>query len=449
MSADGKSIDTVVVSSGTLTATSLVTGTLTIGSSTPVADAVVNAPVSPTTITIKIAPVTPPSPIGPGTWTLGETVPKGWTQTYQTADEIIVGGNDEKSILSGGESKSNDFANFKNVEISGTKFYDASLDGEQGLYDSDGDGIPDKPEPDIEGVTIQLLKDGTLIAERTTTKITTDDGSYYYNYKFSDLNGDDYSDLGPGNYTVKEVLPSDDWHHITNDAVPGNYSIQVGLDENGVRSGGDGEWDDIPPIITPVNHSNLNNDFGNVEFGPGGGHTIGFWTNKNGYAILSDGGDGGADELTMLDELNLACQNGGCFDPTTYTALRNWLLSAKSTNMAYMLSAQLTAMELNVEAGDDHFGFVQDGYVYAADIALASHLNDYDFANLGHNLINDQGFVLLSDLLKEADAVLGAEGGNLTLADSPLRTYEESLKNLLDALNNNQSIYVLPPVIKV
>src|SRR5262249_14381246 len=95
--------------------------------------------------------------------------------------------------------------------------------------------------------------------------------------------------------------------------------------------------------------------FGNVCVGAGGGLTLGFWSNKNGENKINDAPNGAADELAMLSALCLKnagpAPNGSDFNPTTYAQLKTWLLAANATNMAYMLSAQLAAMELNVESG--------------------------------------------------------------------------------------------------
>src|SRR5207248_7524335 len=103
----------------------------------------------------------------------------------------------------------------------------------------------------------------------------------------------------------------------------------------------------ITNIVVPPDSTD--NNFGNVCLGPGGGHTRGCWSNRNGQAIMNDGGTL-APELALLSGLCLADANGNNFDPTTYDQFRTWLLNANAVNMAYMLSAQLAAMELNVEA---------------------------------------------------------------------------------------------------
>ncbi|MDH7503320.1 MAG: choice-of-anchor E domain-containing protein [Verrucomicrobiota bacterium] len=81
-----------------------------------------------------------------------------------------------------------------------------------------------------------------------------------------------------------------------------------------------------------------------IRFGlnPGEGCTIGFWRNKNGMSLI----DG--DDLTALNELSLRKADGNSPDFTGKTAFGNWLKSANSVNMAYMLSAQLAAFTLNV-----------------------------------------------------------------------------------------------------
>jgi hypothetical protein len=169
-------------------------------------------------------------------------------------------------------------------------------------------------------------------------------------------------------------------------------------------------------------------EFGNVCLGPGGGMTLGFWSNKNGQATMNDGGSV-APELALLSGLNLRTANGGNFDPGTYTALKNWLLNAKATNMAYMLSAQLAAMELNVEA----LKVSGSALVYAPGLLPFAPITG----------LNSLGFISISDLMTAANAALGADG--YTPAGDPNRAYQEALKNVLDAANNNQNFVQLTP----
>ncbi len=80
-----------------------------------------------------------------------------------------------------------------------------------------------------------------------------------------------------------------------------------------------------------------------------------------------------------------------------------------------MLSAQLAAMALNVEAG-----FVDgDALVYAP----------------GTDSANSLGFATINAVMAEADASLLANGN--TVASGAVRTYQQALKNALDNANNN------------
>jgi len=139
--------------------------------------------------------------------------------------------------------------------------------------------------------------------------------------------------------------------------------------------------------------------FGNYCTAPSGGLTIGFWGNKNGQALIT------ASDLTLLRACNLVNANGSPFDPTTAAQVKTWLQNANSTNMAYMLSAQLAAMKLNVA----------HGFVSGSAVDPCSHMT-------------------ISALISAADASLLAHP--LTTAGSPYRRFQESLKNCLDALNN-------------
>jgi hypothetical protein len=124
---------------------------------------------------------------------------------------------------------------------------------------------------------------------------------------------------------------------------------------------------------------------------------------------MNDGGSA-APELALLSGVNLRNSNGSNFDPTTYVQFRDWLLAATATNMSYMLSAQLAAMELNVDAG------------FVAGSAL---------------VWNGSAFVTINDLMADGNTALGADGN--AVAGDPNRSIQETLKNTLDAANNNKN----------
>jgi hypothetical protein len=257
--------------------------------------------------------------------------------------------------------------------ISGLKYYDVNTNG---VWDGGEVGIPNWP--------IVYYNVSDLINFST---LTGTDGT------FSVV-------LAPGNYHFAEVLGASPWVQT------GNVSDQSTVSANAtVILNGDKSYDISitgNSIITGIN-------FGNVCLGAGGGKTLGFWSNRNGQALI------GADDLAMLVALNLRNATGANFDPATYTAFRTWILGASATNMAYMLSAQLAAMELNV----------YNGLVVGSALIYAP----------GANSANINGFATVNDVMNEANTELGLHG--LVLAGDPNRAYQEALKNALDKGNNN------------
>jgi hypothetical protein len=196
--------------------------------------------------------------------------------------------------------------------------------------------------------------------------------------------------VAPDDYVVSEFDPAEtNWIHTTTNPV--NVTVAAGATETV--------------------------EFGNLCLGPGGGHTLGFWSNKNGQATMNDGASL-CPELSLLNSLYLRNAAGTRMNfACDYNGFRNWLLSATATNMAYMLSAQLAAMELNVEAG-----FVNgNSLVYAP----------------GTNGANGLGFATVNALMSEANAELTLHG--TALAGDSWRSYQEALKNALDKANNNQT----------
>jgi hypothetical protein len=170
----------------------------------------------------------------------------------------------------------------------------------------------------------------------------------------------------------------------------------------------------VPTTVNPVYVTLAAGDdktveFGNLCLGKGGGLTLGFWSNKNGQKLF------GSDDLALMVSLNLRNGDGTNFNPGNYAAFRTWLLSANATNMAYMLSAQLAAMELNVLNGKVAGGAL----IYAP----------------GTNGANALGFASVSAVMTEANTELSLH--SLTLSGSPYHAYQEALKNALDKANNN------------
>jgi hypothetical protein len=146
-----------------------------------------------------------------------------------------------------------------------------------------------------------------------------------------------------------------------------------------------------------------------------GGLTLGFWSNKNGQKLITK------TDLTSLGTLNLVNANGTLFTPTSSTQVKTWLLKATATNMAYMLSAQLATMELNVLSGNVSGG---------ASVFAGPAPSECTIPGLSGGLIS------ISDLMIDASAEL-VPPGNLTLAGNPERACQEFKKDALDAANNN------------
>jgi hypothetical protein len=232
------------------------------------------------------------------------------------------------------------------------------------FYDANANGVDDDGQP-IEGWEIHI----------------TDEIDYGFFY--TDSNGLISTVVAPDLYIITESTPVEsNWHHTTPNPV-----------EKTVEDGGEESV-----------------EFGNLCTGAGGGLTLGFWSNKNGEKLFNVGTD-----LTLMKELNLVDAKGKAFDPASYAKFRSWLLEATATNMAYMLSAQLAAMELNV----------LNGNVSGSSLIYAP----------GTTSANAAGFATVNAVMAEANTELGLNP--LTLSGHASRSYQEALKNALDKANNN------------
>ncbi len=252
------------------------------------------------------------------------------------------------------------------IAITGHKFYDRNTDGNH-----------DAGEPFLPGWRIEK-------EPPNPHDITYTDGSGIYGFLVLP---------NSGSYTISEVFPAGPWLPTT--SVSG-VAVAAGLDVAGP-------------------------DFGNVCLGAGGGRTKGFWSNRNGQALF------GADDLTALVACNLRNADGSPFDPASYSAFRTWLNYADSVNMAYMLSAQMAAMKLNV----------LNGLVSGGALIFAP----------GTTCANAAGFATVNCIVSEANTALGADG--TTFSGDPNRDYQEALKNALDRANNNETFVQFNPCLFV
>jgi len=167
--------------------------------------------------------------------------------------------------------------------------------------------------------------------------------------------------------------------------------------------------------------------FGNVCLGAGGGLTLGFWSNKNGQALITS-----TDLQHLRDDYCLRNADGSEFNPTTNAQVKSFLLGATATNMSNMLSAQLIAMYLNVA-----HGFVNGNALVFAGANPA-----------GCNVpVNGNGFITVSALLANAGVELCANP--TALSGNHARACEEFKKNALDKANNNLNFVQGPGVCPV
>jgi hypothetical protein len=138
--------------------------------------------------------------------------------------------------------------------------------------------------------------------------------------------------------------------------------------------------------------------------GVAGGRTPGFWSNKNGQALIT------AADLQGLRDLCLRNANGTDFNPTVKASFGKWLTSSNAKNMANKLSTQLAATYLNVQHG---------------------------FTN--PNLVVD-GSLTVNALIVYANSLLCADGN--TPSGDPNRAEQERVKDILDRINNGLSVSV-------
>ena len=295
------------------------------------------------------------------------------------------------------------------------------------FYDRNGDGRQDESEPSIAGWKVQLLDSAGNVRD---TQFTDEAGFYCFR-------------VMPGNYQVCEAFPSSNWGSFTPICRPVTISPEI-CDE----------------LV----------DFGNFcKTAPGVGVTLGYWSNKNGQAILrADDGDAPAGWRALLNTLGpngttvlVMNLHGDRFTVapkppydfnTAYTGatrilgFRPWLLGADAKNMAYMLSAQLAATELNVR--ETALGRLPGGLsasqgllipdaLIVAGVHVVATLNANGLVLPRTTTPVDYSYITLGDLMSRAIASLAANPN--TLASGPARTYQDCLKTLLDIVNNSNN----------
>jgi hypothetical protein len=236
------------------------------------------------------------------------------------------------------------------------------------FYDANANGKKDRGEPYIYGWRFDVFGDSVQLEGYTPAKVN----------------------LAPGTYQVIESIPLE------------------------------GNWLATTPAEFDVNlqqGQTIYVKFGNICLGPGGGFTLGYWSNKNGQALENDA------DFAALTALHLRNEDGSDRDftaslDTNKSDLHDWLLGANAVNMSYMLSAQLTAMVLNVNHG-------------SVNGASLVHTN-----GCGNAGTNDE-FITINDLVSASEDALAADPDGQALEGDPNRDLQECLKDALDDANNN------------
>jgi hypothetical protein len=282
------------------------------------------------------------------------------------------------------------------VSISGYKY-----------YDSNTNGVPNYGEADVQGIQINITTTEPNASPKTDIQFTDADGAWSKNGLSSGTT-----------FTVCEALPP-----------PPPTWIQTGpiVESNASTAAADGARCWGGTATTDVDQLN----FGNVCLGAGNGLTLGFWSNKNGKARMT-----GSWQET-LNQLNLKTATGGDQDFGAYDVFRSWILGATATNMAYMLSAQMAAMQLNISIGGSAGKNVPAGAMLYAGPVPQACVNAVITVP-----VNQAGFIGAQDLVNTASAAAGAYSVSVNASDA--RTCQEYLKNTLDKGNNNLNFVAAP-----
>jgi hypothetical protein len=318
---------------------------------------------------------------------VSETLETGWKETGNVSDSgVITAGGASVSLTSFvytvtvpnnaiATASGLDFGNIPQGTVSGDKY-----------YDSVQNGIFDALETLLTGW--KITQGGAASANLTSPFSVT---------------------LDPGIYTFTEVQATNGWTQT------GNVSDQSTKSGGALVSLLNKVYTVTIPTDQPSSVTGLY--FGNVCSVSPGGLTIGFWSNKNGLALIT------AADFTNLNAFYLRNANGGNRDfvdtlAKNKTDYSKWLVAATATNMAYMLSAQMSATYLNVVHGQTNGSIVVDGTrTVSQEIAYANSL----LAN------------------PIASGTFAGQNGSVTVQGSALRTEQERVKNILDKINNGGS----------
>jgi hypothetical protein len=247
-----------------------------------------------------------------GGYMVEETQQSGWVATSATAVTFNAESGKDWSI---------DFLNFKLGKVSGNKWYDFNKNG-----------VKDGTETFTDGITIELWKDGSFYQSTVTAN-----GGYY-----------EFDNLGPGDYVIKEILPSGGTNYVWAQTYP------------------DGNWE-FSPLTSGTLLSYL--DFGNVKEYPNG-LTWGYWKTHTGYD--SPARDSAYDLLAANPmSVDVTTPDSDKLVESDYEA--KWVFDGAGTGQSpdasgdgrSLFRAQLLALHMNLLKETDIGGMY---YVYDGDI---------------------------------------------------------------------------------
>jgi hypothetical protein len=292
---------------------------------------------------------------GSGNYHFGNVAPGNYTVALQLGAGLAASTPTSYPVdaTGGGTVSGGNFGIYQVVavsNVSGTVFDDANHNG-----------VRDPGEGGVAGASVSL-------GNGTTTLVTSTDGSGNYHF----------GNVGPGNYTVTLQLGAG-----LAASTPTSYPVDA-TTGGGTVSGGDFG---IYQLVVVSNHD---------------GHGIGYWSHGGLTLVTSH------NLLSALPGMFLVNGCGHYVAPGTNSALASWLLGARATNMAYMLSAQFAAMSFNVAVG---------------------------YVGLDSRIHCSLGTITIRDLVQRTLASLIAHP--YTPSGSPWRAQQEALKNALDDANNN------------
>jgi len=242
---------------------------------------------------------------------------------------------------------------------------------------------------------------------------------------FYDANANGIQDNGEADITGWQfAVYAHDNLHLTDKETPHCQYVLAGDYRVHARGPNELNWTHTTPVDVDFDVDTDYTEqvtFGTVCVGAGGGLTIGYW-NTSGAQLTARG------DFTALTALNLVTGQGTAQDfagtaAQSRASLKQFLLGASTTNMANMLSAELTAMKLNVI-----HGFVNGtAMIYAPGLSGCGTVGG----------LNSSGFISINDLMTAANQSLLDHPS--TPIGSPDRACQEGLKNALDDANNNKN----------